>query len=127
MPSNIASATPNNIALEIPDNIASEMPDKDTVENKKASEGPDSTPQINFPCKERIEHILLPLSFPQRLKRKKQEYQFKKFLDILKQVHINIPLVEAIEQMSNYAKFLKDIVSKRTRIGEFETIPETEV
>ncbi|KAL4361204.1 hypothetical protein GQ457_04G025620 [Hibiscus cannabinus] len=68
--------------------------------------------------------IHLPPPFPQRLRKKKYEYQFKKFLDILKQVHINLPLVEAIEQMSNYAKFLKDIVSKRTR--EFETVAMTE-
>ncbi|KAL4285331.1 hypothetical protein GQ457_16G020050 [Hibiscus cannabinus] len=70
--------------------------------------------------------IRLPPPFPQRLRNQKHEYQFKKFLDILKQVHINLPLVEAIEQMSNYAKFLKDMVSKRTRLSEFETIAMTE-
>ncbi|KAL4332766.1 hypothetical protein GQ457_07G014150 [Hibiscus cannabinus] len=70
--------------------------------------------------------IHLPPPFPQRLRKQKYEYQFKKFLDILKQVHINLPLVEAIEQMPNYAKFLKDIVSKRTRLSEFETVAMTE-
>ncbi|XP_038996505.1 uncharacterized protein LOC120121120 [Hibiscus syriacus] len=62
----------------------------------------------------------------ERLKRQKQECQFKKFLEILKQVHINLPLVEAIERIPNYAKFLTDIFSKRTRIGEFETVVVTE-
>ncbi|KAL4290887.1 hypothetical protein GQ457_14G012560 [Hibiscus cannabinus] len=70
--------------------------------------------------------IHLPPPFPQRLRKQKYEYQFKKFLDILKQVHINLPLVEAIEQMPNYAKFLKDMVSKRTRLSEFETVAMTE-
>ncbi|KAL4354030.1 hypothetical protein GQ457_06G010660 [Hibiscus cannabinus] len=70
--------------------------------------------------------IHLPPPFPQRLRKQKYEYQFKKFLDILKQVHINLALVEAIEQMSNYAKFLKDMVSKRTRLSEFETVGVTE-
>ncbi|KAL4323329.1 hypothetical protein GQ457_11G021570 [Hibiscus cannabinus] len=69
--------------------------------------------------------IHLPPPFPQRLRKQKYEYQFKKFLDILKQVHINLPLVEAIEQMPNYAKFLKDMVSKRTRLSEFETVAVT--
>ncbi|KAL4308125.1 hypothetical protein GQ457_01G012990 [Hibiscus cannabinus] len=67
-----------------------------------------------------------PPPFPQRLRKQKYEYQFKKFLDILKQVHINLSLVEAIEQMPNYAKFLKDMVSKRTRLSEFETVAMTE-
>ncbi|KAL4304197.1 hypothetical protein GQ457_10G010420 [Hibiscus cannabinus] len=70
--------------------------------------------------------IHLPPPFPQRLRKQKYEYQFKKFLDILKQVHINLPLVEAIEKMPNYAKFLKDMVSKRTRLSEFETVAMTE-
>ncbi|KAL4378047.1 hypothetical protein GQ457_02G024520 [Hibiscus cannabinus] len=70
--------------------------------------------------------IHLPPPFPQRLRKQKYEYQFRKFLDILKQVHINLPLVETIEQMPNYAKFLKDIVSKWTRLSEFETVAMTE-
>ncbi|KAL4362790.1 hypothetical protein GQ457_04G015970 [Hibiscus cannabinus] len=70
--------------------------------------------------------IHLSPPFPQRLRKQKYEYQFKKFLDILKQVHINLSLVEAIEQMPNYAKFLKDMVSKRTRLSEFETVAVTE-
>ncbi|KAL4384914.1 hypothetical protein GQ457_15G017330 [Hibiscus cannabinus] len=67
-----------------------------------------------------------PPPFPQRLKNQKQDYQFKKFLDILKQVHINLPLVEALQQMPNYAKFLKDMVTRKKRIEEFETVAATE-
>ncbi|KAK8498967.1 hypothetical protein V6N12_058004 [Hibiscus sabdariffa] len=67
-----------------------------------------------------------PPPFPQRLKNQKQDYQFKKFLDILKQVHINLPLVEALQQMPNYAKFLKDMVTRKKRIEEFETAAATE-
>ncbi|KAL4367044.1 hypothetical protein GQ457_05G022450 [Hibiscus cannabinus] len=67
-----------------------------------------------------------PPTFPQRLKKQKQDYQFKKFLDILKQVHINLPLVEALQQMLNYAKFLKDMVTRKKRIEEFETAAATE-
>ncbi|KAK9003632.1 hypothetical protein V6N11_084270 [Hibiscus sabdariffa] len=72
------------------------------------------------------EEIRPPPPFPQRLKKQKQDYQFKKFLDILKQVHINLPLVEALQQMPNYAKFLKDMVTRKKRIEEFETVAATE-
>ncbi|KAL4376993.1 hypothetical protein GQ457_02G029400 [Hibiscus cannabinus] len=67
-----------------------------------------------------------PPPFAQRLKKQKQDYQFKKFLDILKQVHINLPLVEALQQMPNYTKFLKDMVTRKKRIEEFETAAATE-
>ncbi|KAL4366646.1 hypothetical protein GQ457_05G015520 [Hibiscus cannabinus] len=72
------------------------------------------------------EEIRPPPPFPQRLKKQKQDYQFKKFLDILKQVHINLPLVEALQQMPNYAKFLKDMVTRKKRIKEFETVAAIE-
>ena len=45
---------------------------------------------------------------------------------MLKQLHINIPLVEALEQMPSYIKFMKDILSKKRRFGEFETVALTE-
>ncbi|XP_024025307.1 uncharacterized protein LOC112092710 [Morus notabilis] len=46
--------------------------------------------------------------------------------NVLKQLHINIPLVEALEKMPNYAKFMKDLVTKKRRFGEFETVALTE-
>lgn len=55
--------------------------------------------------------------FPQRIRKAKEEQQFGKFLEILKHLQINIPLIEAIEQMPNYSKFMKDILTKRRRVG----------
>ncbi|XP_038887238.1 uncharacterized protein LOC120077429 [Benincasa hispida] len=58
--------------------------------------------------------------FPQRLKKKQNNKgQYHRFLEILKQLHINIPFIEAIEQISVYAKFLKDMVSKKRSTGKF--------
>ncbi|KAL4295792.1 hypothetical protein GQ457_12G014190 [Hibiscus cannabinus] len=71
------------------------------------------------------EEIRPPPPFPQRLKKQKQDYQFKKFFDIFKQVHINLPLVDALQQMPNYAKFLKDMVTRKKKIEEFETAAAT--
>ncbi|XP_062118728.1 uncharacterized protein LOC133832394 [Humulus lupulus] len=66
-----------------------------------------------------------PPPFPQRFQKQKLDSQFKKFLDMLKQLHINIPLVEALEQMPNYVKFMKDILTRKRRLGEFETVALT--
>ncbi|MCI34858.1 hypothetical protein A2U01_0056079, partial [Trifolium medium] len=40
-----------------------------------------------------------PPPFPQTLRRAKEEKQFDKFIEIMIQLHINIPLIEAIQQM----------------------------
>lgn len=47
-------------------------------------------------------------------------------MEILKQLHINIPLIEVIQEMPNYSKFMKDVLTKRKRVGEFSTIALTQ-
>ncbi|XP_012448638.1 uncharacterized protein LOC105771791 [Gossypium raimondii] len=44
---------------------------------------------------------------------------------VLKQLHISIPLVEALEKMSDYVKIMKDILSKTCRLREFEILALT--
>ena len=66
------------------------------------------------------------LSYPQRFQKKKMDVQFTKFLDIFKKLQINIPFTDAQEQMPNYVKFMKDILSKKRRLGEFEIVNLTE-
>ncbi|KAK8990780.1 hypothetical protein V6N11_028741 [Hibiscus sabdariffa] len=62
----------------------------------KEEKNPAITPHIKLPKTDKLEEIRRPPPFPQRLKKQKQDLQFKKFFDILKQVHINLPLVEAL-------------------------------
>ena len=58
------------------------------------------------------------MPFPQRLQKAKREKQFSRFLDIFKKIEINIPFAEVINQMPNYAKFLKEILNKKRKIAE---------
>ncbi|KAK4723774.1 hypothetical protein R3W88_026553 [Solanum pinnatisectum] len=59
--------------------------------------------------------------FPQHLKKKNEDEKFKKFLSMFKTLSINLPLVEALLEMPGYAKFMKELVTKK-RILDFETI-----
>ena len=43
------------------------------------------------------------------------EEHFSRFLDVFKKIEIDLPFVEALTQMPNYAKFLKDIMSKKRK------------
>ncbi|KAL4340762.1 hypothetical protein GQ457_08G027030 [Hibiscus cannabinus] len=86
----------------------------------------ESSAESSHDQSDKPEEIRPPPHFPQRLKKQKQDYQFKKFLDILKQVHINLPLVEALQHMPNYAKFHKDMVTRKKLIEEFETVAAAE-
>ena len=72
------------------------------------------------------EHILLeedtmkyriPPPFPQALRRKKKETQQAGILEVLRQVKVNIPLLDLINQVPAYAKFLKDLCTIKKGLG----------
>ena len=67
-----------------------------------------------------------PIPYPQRLKKHKLDKQFTKFMEVFKKLHINIPFADALEQMPSYVKFIKDILSQKRRLDDFETINLTE-
>ncbi|GKA10991.1 transposon ty3-I gag-pol polyprotein [Tanacetum coccineum] len=58
------------------------------------------------------------VSSDQSTKKEKENEQFQKFLRNLEQIHINIPFIEALEQMPKYAKFMKDLLSKKGKGSE---------
>ncbi|KAK8547622.1 hypothetical protein V6N12_031756 [Hibiscus sabdariffa] len=63
-----------------------------------------------------------PPPFPQRLKKHKEDLQFQKSVSMLDQFHINIPFLDAIDQVPSYAKFLKDIVTKKRNLESYGTV-----
>ena len=69
---------------------------------------------------------IAPISYPQRLKKHKLDKQFIKFMEVFKKLHINIPFADALEQMPSYVKFMKDILSQKRRLADFETVNLTE-
>ena len=51
----------------------------------------------------------MPPPFPQALKGKKKASNHTEILEVLRQVKVNIPLLDMIKQVPTYAKFLKDL------------------
>ena len=72
------------------------------------------------------EHILLkedsmkhsmPPPFPQALRSKKKASQQAGILKVLRQMKVNIPLLDIIKQVPAYAKFLKDLCTIKKGLG----------
>ena len=53
--------------------------------------------------------ISVPPPFPQALRKRKSSVNQTKMLEVLRQVKVNIPLLDMIKQVPTYAKFLKDL------------------
>ena len=60
-----------------------------------------------------------PPPFPPRLVKKTENCKYRRYITMLKQLSSNVPLVEALEQIPGYAKFMKDQVKKK-RLVTFE-------
>ncbi|GJV35703.1 reverse transcriptase domain-containing protein [Tanacetum coccineum] len=63
----------------------------------------------------------LKIPYPQRLRKEKMEAQYGKFLDMIRAIRINVPLVEVLAGMPNYGKFLKELISNKHKIKQIST------
>ena len=59
----------------------------------------------------------IPPLFPQALRGKKKAIQQAGILEVLRQVKVNIPLLDLIKQVPAYAKFLKDLCTIKKGLG----------
>ncbi|XP_075083231.1 uncharacterized protein LOC107825674 [Nicotiana tabacum] len=64
--------------------------------------------------------------FPQRLAKHQKEEQYKKFFEMLKQIQVNIPLIEALKEMPGYAKMMKDLMSRKFDFQDLDTVTLTQ-
>ncbi|GJU91722.1 DNA-directed DNA polymerase [Tanacetum coccineum] len=74
-----------------------------------------------------VKGVTTRVPFPRRLRKEKEEAQQKKFLENLKQLHINFPFIEALAQMLKYAKFLKSLLTNKARLEEAHKITMNEI
>ena len=63
-----------------------------------------------------MKHCMQP-PFPQALRNKKKASQQAGILEVLRQVKVNIPLLDIIKQVPAYAKFLKDLCTIKKGLG----------
>jgi len=66
------------------------------------------------------------ISFPQRFAKSKLDEKFRKFIEMMNKLYINVPFTEVLTQMPTYAKFLKEILSNKRKIEEDEIVNLTE-
>jgi len=110
-----------------------EVHNEEDIEKEVPIETPSEKVYTERTQEVRAEHVLPlvkpykpPVPYPQRLLKAKGEHNYKKFLDLLKKLYINILFLEAITNMPSYAKFLKDLLSNKGQLLENATVALTE-
>ncbi|XP_070007892.1 uncharacterized protein [Nicotiana sylvestris] len=69
---------------------------------------------------------VIPAPFPQRLVKQKKAGQYKKFMEMLRQIQLNIPLMDALREMLGYSKMMKDLMSWKFDFQDLSTVTLTQ-
>ncbi|GKD52584.1 hypothetical protein Tco_1281560 [Tanacetum coccineum] len=87
-------------------------------------EDEERTPQPKTQNPKPVKETLLPkpykpkIPYPQCLRKEKMEALYGKFLDMIRVVRINVPLIDVLAGMPNYGKFLKELISNKHKIEQ---------
>ncbi|KAI3670941.1 hypothetical protein L1987_87586 [Smallanthus sonchifolius] len=99
----------------------------ESSEEEVVIEIPDETPPMCKPAstsgpREPVRDYTPPIPYTGVLKKQNMEEQYGEFLGLFKQLHINLPFVEALAQMPKYARFLKDILTNKRKLEELSQV-----
>ena len=83
---------------------------------EETRKGEELEPEHIFLKEDSMKHCMPP-PFPQALRSKKKASQQASILEVLRQVKVNIPLLDIIKQVPAYAKFLKDLYTIKKGLG----------
>ncbi|CAM8906109.1 unnamed protein product [Rhodiola kirilowii] len=67
-----------------------------------------------------------PVPYPQRLKGARRDKEFMKFVDKIRTLYITMPFTDAITQIPTYAKFMKEIMTRKRKMDGTETVALSE-
>ncbi|KAI3807563.1 hypothetical protein L1987_23493 [Smallanthus sonchifolius] len=90
----------------VEEEIVVEVPTKKAQEKKKGVEM--KSPEID----------LSRIPYPARVLPHKHAKEYGHFLDMFKQLKVNLPFVEVLQHMPKYAKFLKGLLSNKKKLEE---------
>ncbi|XP_076949646.1 uncharacterized protein LOC143622353 [Bidens hawaiensis] len=98
------------IEMEVPGKVQNTAPVAPPVEKKPVEVRPSPL----------IDHARIP--YPARAEHQKYTREYGHFLDMFRQLKINLPFIEAVQHMPKYAEFLKDLLKRKYRLGEVSSI-----
>ncbi|XP_041017927.1 uncharacterized protein LOC121260147 [Juglans microcarpa x Juglans regia] len=97
-----------------------------TQENDIPAHEPYNSSKVSNPSKKDEKHVFdehekvycpIPAPFPQRLVPLHKDKNHVEILEVFRQVRINIPLLDAIQQIHAYSKFVKDLCTVKRRLN----------
>jgi hypothetical protein len=97
------------------DHAEEEEPKGEEGDNQREGDVESST--VTPVVKEPLRALMPKAPYPERLQVPRNGGKLEDILEVFKQVQINIPFSDAIQQIPSYAKFLKDLVTVKRKMN----------
>ncbi|CAL2259848.1 unnamed protein product [Prunus armeniaca] len=104
----------------------------DNEERNSTKTGAAPSPRLTIPTNNSkvsslVNHLITSkVPFPRRFLNSKKEQVSKDILETFRKVQVNIPLLDAIQQIPSYEKFLKELCTNKRKFKENETMALSE-
>ncbi|XP_027120704.1 uncharacterized protein [Coffea arabica] len=111
----------NGKELPQPSQRISEQAIEKAIEKEEVAPKPKDVPQQKFRDESSV--VVTPSPpFPSRFTKSKKGQQEQEVFDIFRKVEVNIPLLDAIKQIPQYAKFLRELCTTKKKLKGCEKI-----
>jgi hypothetical protein len=105
----------NKVVNPEKDHAEEEEQREEEGDNQKEGDAEPST--VTLVVKEPPRALVPKAPYPERLQAPRNGGKLEDILEVFKQVQINIPFLDAIQQIPSYAKFLKDLVTVKRKMN----------
>ncbi|XP_015954593.1 uncharacterized protein LOC107478951 [Arachis duranensis] len=126
---NAITLRPGTTLEEIPPRILEDIHEKKVIveapyeEEEVGKRHEEEGVNLKEPKRKALVDESIPIPFPYMVKKAKKMPEFDMNMhQVFKKVEVTIPLLDAIQQIPKYAKFLKDLCTHKDKIGELETL-----
>ena len=99
--------------------------DEDQEEAEESNTTAAQEETVEPPRTSREFHDTTVLPFPERLRKPVADEQFGKFVEVIRKLYVNIPLLDAM-QVPTYAKYINDILGNKRNLPTTEVVQLTE-
>ncbi|XP_016581674.1 uncharacterized protein LOC107879060 [Capsicum annuum] len=110
---------PSTVIKVVDSDVVTQKVDEKVAKNSRKTE------YLNETVAEPEKKKKLPLSFPQKYIKAKEDSLFKKLIDTFKELHIKLPLLDVLQSMPKNAKYLWDVVVNKVKFQDVGAISLT--
>ena len=102
--------------MEVDDRVKEDIQEEDVLVEEIAREPIKTKSQLTREAKQAITY---DKSYPHKPMKQDKEQQYRRLIDLIKQLDVTIAFTDPIDMMSEYSKLLKDLITNKKSLKNY--------